>query len=1152
MASQPSVHSEERNLLRIRAWEQRNQERCQTKHNPENVPLFGEPYKTNKGDELSTRIQRMLGSYEHVNILSPSFGSFAMEPLPMSTHTAFSQSDQGQDNTDKSTKPPFHTHVHFVSTHSQKAPPNNTFFSQSMRKSTVSASPNHQGPSSACTMASMNHNQQKKSEVLPDLSPAQDTPSPDAEAQASRHSCDRNNTEPKDVDTKDTFDRHRHQGPLNNPSEYSNTVNVSSADPQQAPKDGSLPQASKGNALPSQTFPPLLPSKAPNVVMTQKPTAYVRPMDGQDQVVNESPELKPSPEPYEPPAELTSSKSNTAKMKMLPQFLETRTNEIQCVEDILKEMTHSWPPLLTDIHTPSTDDPSKSPFLAKEAENVPSKRPGQKNYESSPAEPSKINQQSSSVSFEAAHSSVLESASSSDSESSSRSESDSETSAEEPPQPCETSSAKTKPDVPAVTHGDWQLGNWIRSSQQNSSNDSQGGAQASKSPTHKRPLPTLSSRRSSLEMLSPTSKSKLQLRSHQKELSDSRDKPPSESLQSNCCQQSIQKSPSTDLSRHMRSRKTSGNTHPPKSATATCPAVKIKFAEAVAKRDKDPCFSDRPKVKTKTGHRKNSKDRSESKRDNKRTSEHASLDKQKAESEPGHDVTLVLNGHCPTCGVRLSNACSCPSLNPAHPDQLPPTSPATIKHSRSKTETTHQKGIKKPHKGSCPAAQQHTDKVSRDTQRPRESLLVKINLSLLSRIPQATNRPPSSMKRPAAAAEQHGGSSDAFTTSKPAKTSKKSLLPNVDVDYSSLPKKKPKPEKMPKTTQPTCNSAKLESCSTAAEDRERKKAKKNPLPVPQDNVDGSKVRKRRPGETQKSSKEALKSRDTLVKHKKSTGKLTEQPNLEKGKPPKSSFAVPSSSQPAREALSNRPLLKLEKRQYPVKHYIKEAKRLKHKADAETDKLSKAFNYLEAAMFFVESGIAMEKDPQISVSSYTMFAETVELLKFILKLKNSGDPSAPPLEKDVLALCMKCQSILQMVMFRYKHKTALKYSKTLMDHFNVGIKNSTQAAQDPSVSTSKSTDTPSPMSNMASSANVATSSGPAIEQVTFSYISITTLFLSAHELWEQAEELAHKGSGMLTELDSVLAPLSLASDLSVMVHYTRQGVHWLRLDTLRVK
>lgn len=46
-----------------------------------------------------------------------------------------------------------------------------------------------------------------------------------------------------------------------------------------------------------------------------------------------------------------------------------------------------------------------------------------------------------------------------------------------------------------------------------------------------------------------------------------------------------------------------------------------------------------------------------------------------------------------------------------------------------------------------------------------------------------------------------------------------------------------------------------------------------------------------------------------------------------------------------------------------------------------DKSRKAFSYLEAAMYFVESGIAMENDPHISRSSYTMFADTVDLLKY---------------------------------------------------------------------------------------------------------------------------------------------------------------------------
>lgn len=48
---------------------------------------------------------------------------------------------------------------------------------------------------------------------------------------------------------------------------------------------------SANNSLSSQNFPPGLHCKSS--MMQQKPTAYVRPMDGQDQVPNDSPELKP-------------------------------------------------------------------------------------------------------------------------------------------------------------------------------------------------------------------------------------------------------------------------------------------------------------------------------------------------------------------------------------------------------------------------------------------------------------------------------------------------------------------------------------------------------------------------------------------------------------------------------------------------------------------------------------------------------------------------------------------------------------------------------------------------------------------------------------------------------------------------------------------
>ncbi|KAL7376279.1 hypothetical protein ABVT39_004521 [Epinephelus coioides] len=1175
MASQPS---EERNRLRLRAWEQRNQETSEAKElNPENVPLFGEPYKTNKGDELSNRIQRMLGSYEDVNNPYP----FAVEPLPIPSYVTFSHSDQGQPNTDKPTKPSFQNQVHYMPTENQKAPSVNGYSSQPTRTSTATSSPNHRGHSATFSNASLNHSQlshsAKKSEAHSDLRERVSLPqemssqSSDIKPPPFPHSSDHDNT---DMDIKDTFDRRQHQGSTDHPSESASITDVSTLNLKQSPKDASLPHTNKGNTLPSQTFPSLLSSKQPSVVMTQKPTAYVRPMDGQDQVVSESPELKPSPEPYASLPELI-NKSELGKTKILPQFLETRTNEVQCVEDILREMTRSCPPLLTAIHTPSTEEPSKSPFPAKEAEHV-SSCPGKKNYESPPANPSQLIQQSSSSSsFEATHSRGVESTSSSDSESSSRSESDSESTVEEPPQPPAINSIKTEPDAPAVTHVDWQLGNWIRSSQQNSGTESQSGVHASESPAHKQPPPTQSAKHSiSVEVVNPTKESKPQLSSYRKKFPDRLTKPQqhSESPQDNYNHQSSHESPAADLNSCSSSKKLSCNTYSSKPTKAGCPdrteaAVSVKCEEVVATRDKDPCFTDRPKVKTKAGHSKKSKYSSDTKRDSKRTSKHMSLDKQKAVSEP--QVTVVLCGHCPSCGVRYPDPCSCPTQSLSQPDQLSPSPLLRISCTEQTSETIGQKGTKIPHK----TTHKHSEKTgqkaksSRDHHSPPRSLLVRIDLSLLSRVPRISGnhqKIPNNAKRPALVIEQNGGGSDASAAHKLTKTSKKSVSQNAEIDNATLPRKKQRLEN--KNTSSAHASVKMEHSGNSTKDREPKKAKKNPVPLqkpqtPKDAAKGPKLHKRSAGETQELSKEAVKRKESS-KHKSSSGKHTEHPHSEK-KPRKSSLAVTSSSQPAREALSNRPLLRLEDRQYPVKHYIKEAKKLKHKADAESDKLSKAFNYLDAVIFFVESGIAMEKDPQISMSSYTMFAETVDLLGFVLKLKNSVDASATPSEKDFLVLCLKCQSLLQMAMFCQKHKTALKYSKTLTYHFS----NSTH---EPPAVTSRVTVTPSYTPNMPSPANSCSSLGPSsshrgsglvadpvsstvavpqsIGQMAVTYVNITTLFLSAYDIWEQAEELAQKGSGMLTELDTVMGPLSLTSSMTSMVRYMRQGVHWLRLES----
>lgn len=45
-----------------------------------------------------------------------------------------------------------------------------------------------------------------------------------------------------------------------------------------------------------------------------------------------------------------------------------------------------------------------------------------------------------------------------------------------------------------------------------------------------------------------------------------------------------------------------------------------------------------------------------------------------------------------------------------------------------------------------------------------------------------------------------------------------------------------------------------------------------------------------------------------------------------------------------------------------------------------DKLGKAVNYVDAALSFMECGKAMEEGPLESKSPYTMYAETVELIR----------------------------------------------------------------------------------------------------------------------------------------------------------------------------
>lgn len=228
-------------------------------------------------------------------------------------------------------------------------------------------------------------------------------------------------------------------------------------------------------------------------------------------------------------------------------------------------------------------------------------------------------------------------------------------------------------------------------------------------------------------------------------------------------------------------------------------------------------------------------------------------------------------------------------------------------------------------------------------------------------------------------------------------------------------------------------------------------------------------------------------------------------------------------------------------------HMKEAKRLKQKAENTKDKLGKAFKYLEAALSFIEGGMAMESEGPALKAAHAVYSEALELVNLAVSFKASSATSTP--EKMLSVLCLRCQSLLNMALFRCKKDTVLKYSRALNEHFQ----SSSKGARAPSPCIARNTGTPSPLSPMPSPAGSQATAGGVgasgmpvtIQNMTSSYVTITSHVLTAFELWEQAEVLTRKNKDGLAHLSTNVCALALNSSLADLVQYTRQGLQQLK-------
>ncbi|XP_050751281.1 AF4/FMR2 family member 1 isoform X1 [Gymnogyps californianus] len=1208
-SSNNGLYNEDRNLLRIRERERRNQEALQEKDKfPEKTPLFAEPYKTNKEDELSSRIQNMLGNYEevkelisnksHQNLIGipksiaplipqgkpdrPYFPEKTSHTLPSSFHRTTRHPPMGP--TIVAPPPPSHS-IHYQKAQSRTEPASGLHAkSHSLSNGRSQGQEHNRGGQES--HAGFHHKRNDRRAVgeghanelqasLLALSPLLSSLSSPVAPLSPLHSSQHINSRSQNSS--------KSHGPTYSQTKSSQDLVTGSQEKES--RDSSTVNLTSTTQPSSQTFPPPLPSKTS--AMQQKPTAYVRPMDGQDQVPVESPELKPlleeyHGEPYEKISDLkANAKARLSKLEIPSEPIEqTFPSDVHSIEEILKEMTHSWPPPLTAIHTPSTAEPSKFPFPTKESQHVGSVAQNQKQYDapsktlpnsqprtsmlqddlqlsdseesgddqvvekppSSLAPPSALQSQPKSVA--SAHSSSPESGSTSDSDSSSDSETESNSSDSEANDPPRASAPE--PDPP--TSNKWQLDNWLTkvnppavpteslSEIAHGDGHEEGkeqGQGVSSNSSHQRAEPR--------EL-------------HHKNSGRAARAPQDAHLPT---KRNCQKSPVR--AEEPSPRQAVGIKRPGKAPVHEGPKGGLKVESDPGPLEvRDQSSRDKPKVKTKgkpkSSDRKDLKPALQEPAENrKHKSSH------QANAKPFSDPKL-------TREVLLGSAQELLTLSPLPQGQgTTPTRTSGHRPAVVAKEDFHKEKLP------LPIMEKKLLSPVRDSPTP-QSLMVKIDLPLLSRVPQPPGKG-SHQKR--AEAKELAGARKQDLERKTMDTPDKSLQKRKREVEKEIDRKKMKSEKETKSLQSSANkdSNKLKASKASFEAQKKDLLLPPPLPpmspahpAPKSTKMAQKRPRSESGELpamDNTARNKSSHKDPLFsKHKEVERNHTDLSKGIKGSAGDVTNPFPVPFLPNGTSKPRRPQLKFEK-QHPMEYYMEEAKRLKHKADAMTDKIGKAFQYLDAALSFIEYGIALESDAPAPKSAYSIFSDTIELIKFIMTLKSFTDSSASSHEKIFAVLCMRCQSILHMVMFRYKKDTAIKYSRILNDHF----KSSSRVTQAPSPCVARSTGMPSPISPMPSPAgsvssqpgsNASNSSGNSIgssitvpyniPSITSSYVNITSYILYAYDIWEQADALARKSKEFFAELSTVTCALALNSSMTELVHYTRQGLQWLRLET----
>ncbi|XP_070285968.1 AF4/FMR2 family member 3 isoform X1 [Myotis yumanensis] len=1244
-----SVYEPDRNVLRRKERERRNQETQQDDGTfNSSYSLFSEPYKTNKGDELSNRIQNTLGNYDEMkDFLTDRSNQSHLVGVPKPGVPQAAVNKIEEHFVADSRAQPQASSVCSTASSTPAAVPGQ----QSKRGTVGWQKAGHPPPDGPQRASKRGHRLIDLTRSAPPKNPSQkpnhcvSSPSPSPPSPSSSNSAQQSSLRTLLGD-----------GAGRQQPRAKQVCNVEvGLQTQERPPAMAAKHSGSGHCV--QNFPPSLASK-PSLVQ-QKPTAYVRPMDGQDQAPDESPKLKSSTEtsvhctsyrgvPAAKP-ESTRAKAKLSKFSIPRPSEESRSGETNsCVEDIIREMT--WLPPLSAIQPPGKVEPSKFSFPNKDSQLVSS---GHNNPKKGDAEPESPDNGTSNTSMleddlklssdeeegeQAAQGTALHalsdsagvqqascrasvpsskgsssgssssgSSSSSDSESSSGSDSESESSSSESEgsKPAHYSSPEAEP----ASSNKWQLDKWLNKVNPHKppiliQNESHGLESSQYYAPGKDPaqdcgkltdgcqsgLREKDVKSACKEEQRPRTANKAPGTKGVKQKS-----PPAAVAVAVTAAAPPPPLPGAPLESAPAPTRRAAGKKPPRRTertsageSANCqrpeePADALGASAAIPPIPPEPTKA-RPCANSRTSHRKElrasvtcekrrtrglsrivpkSKEFIETESSSSSSSSDSDLESEQEEYPLAKAPAVAAAS---ASDQRLKEAAG--SISSGGGPRAP------VGSINARTTSDIAKELEEQFYTLVPFGRNELLSPLKDSDEVR-SLWVKIDLTLLSRIPEHLPQEAAALSAPAAKDTESAPPSHPSDTpvEKALPKSKRKRKCDNEDDYREVKKAQGEKESSSRQAASASNTVSANPCnmnvsSLAIPINKNEKLLRSPIsPL----SDASKHKYSSEDLTSSSrssgsglfpsttSNKKLKAESQLPAHAADLTKAAHHSSesvLHKPRPQTEPWSPGSSGH--RDC--KRQKLVFDDMPRSADYFMQEAKRMKHKADAMVEKFGKALNYAEAALSFIECGNAMEQGPMESKSPYTMYSETVELIRYAMRLKTHSGPNATPEDKQLAALCYRCLALLYWRMFRLKRDHAVKYSKALIDYF----KNSSKAAQAPSPwgAGGKSTGTPSPMSPSPSPTSSVGSQGSLsntsalspstivsipqrIHQMAANHVSITNSILHSYDYWEMADNLAKENREFFNDLDLLMGPVTLHSSMEHLVQYSQQGLHWLR-------